>query len=181
MSSNECEYLIALRNDHLIPSDVVDPITGVPVLDNRRTSSGSYYIKSEFINNPVFIKLTTKLEQLTNCPSSNFEDFQILKYEYNQRYDTHYDYFANNQSSHLSRGGQRIKTALLYLNTPTLGGHTYFPHFHTIIAPVSGRLVYWDNTDSEGNPIVQSLHGGMPVLDGVKYVITCWIRESKYS
>ena len=40
-----------------------------------------------------------------------------------------------------------------------------------------GTLLIWNNLNAEGEPNTNTLHQGMPVLAGVKYVITKWYRE----
>ncbi|MEG8019949.1 2OG-Fe(II) oxygenase [Sphingomonas aerolata] len=46
-----------------------------------------------------------------------------------------------------------------------------------IIAPKAGNLVIWNNMDDYGAPNPGSVHQGMPVEQGVKYVLTKWYRE----
>ena len=45
------------------------------------------------------------------------------------------------------------------------------------ITPRKGNLLVWNNLDEQGAPNMASLHQGMPVIAGVKYVITKWYRE----
>lgn len=57
--------------------------------------------------------------------SENGEDIQVLRYEHGQKYDPHYDYFADKVN--IARGGHRIATVLMYLTDVTKGGETVFP------------------------------------------------------
>ena len=57
--------------------------------------------------------------------SENGEDMQVLKYEHGQKYDPHYDYFADKVN--IARGGHRIATVLMYLSDVAKGGETVFP------------------------------------------------------
>ena len=57
--------------------------------------------------------------------SDNGEDMQVLRYEHGQKYDTHYDYFADKVN--IARGGHRIATVLMYLSDVAKGGETVFP------------------------------------------------------
>jgi prolyl 4-hydroxylase len=45
------------------------------------------------------------------------------------------------------------------------------------IAPKRGNLLAWNNLDPLGEPNEQSLHQGLPVEAGLKYIITKWYRE----
>jgi prolyl 4-hydroxylase len=60
---------------------------------------------------------------------------------------------------------------------PEEGGQTFFPKAAVRIVPRRGNLLAWNNLNAAGEPNDQSLHQGMPVLAGVKYVITKWYRE----
>lgn len=55
----------------------------------------------------------------------NGEDIQVLRYEPGQKYDPHYDYFADKEN--IARGGHRIATVLMYLTDVEKGGETVFP------------------------------------------------------
>lgn len=57
--------------------------------------------------------------------SENGEDIQVLRYEPGQKYDPHYDYFADKVN--IARGGHRIATVLMYLTDVAKGGETVFP------------------------------------------------------
>jgi hypothetical protein len=56
----------------------------------------------------------------------NGEDIQVLRYEHGQKYDPHYDYFADKVN--IARGGHRIATVLMYLSDVEKGGETVFPN-----------------------------------------------------
>ena len=61
---------------------------------------------------------------MTGVPFENGEDMQILKYEQNQHYKIHEDFFdAVNKGD----GYQRTVTCLMYLSDPDEGGETNFP------------------------------------------------------
>ena len=66
---------------------------------------------------------------------------------------------------------------MIYLNEPDAGGATRFRHLDKIVQPETGKLVVWSNLGPDGliNPF--TLHAGMKVRKGVKYVITKWYRE----
>lgn len=57
--------------------------------------------------------------------TENGEDIQVLRYEYGQKYDAHFDYFHDKVN--IVRGGHRIATVLMYLSNVTKGGETVFP------------------------------------------------------
>lgn len=177
LQPHECLYFINQKLSELHPSTVCDNKDGSSVLDSCRTSSGSFFNNP---HDPIYSYLISKIAVFTRINSSRFEHVQILRYEPKQEYKPHHDFFQPNQVKQLQRGGQRIRTVLIYLSDVDLGGETYFPHLSLVIKPRMGRMVTWRNTDENINPFDISLHAGLPVLQGVKFVLTCWIREGDY-
>lgn len=57
--------------------------------------------------------------------AENGESIQVLKYEYGQKYEPHFDYFHDKYNQAL--GGHRIATVLMYLSDVVKGGETVFP------------------------------------------------------
>ena len=49
----------------------------------------------------------------------------MLRYNYGQKYDAHFDYFHDKLNSQL--GGHRVATVLMYLSDVEHGGETVFP------------------------------------------------------
>ena len=48
------------------------------------------------------------------------------------------------------------------------------------VAPRKGMLLAWDNMNPDGSPNTATLHEGMAVLEGTKYIITKWFREEPW-
>ena len=38
----------------------------------------------------------------------------------------------------------------------------------------------WNNMNPDGSPNVATLHEGMPVVKGTKYIVTKWFREASW-
>jgi hypothetical protein len=64
----------------------------------------------------------------------------------------------------------------VYLNDVQEGGETVFPDRDVTVRPKRGRAVMFRNLLADGSPDVHSLHAGMPVLAGEKWLATSWIR-----
>lgn len=111
------------------------------------------------------------------------ETMQGQRYAPGQHFRAHHDFFYENQSywkKVRGEGGQRTWTAMVYLNDVDEGGATWFPQAGIRIAPKRGLLLIWNNMMPDGTPNQLTLHEGMPVLRGVKYVVTKWFREGNW-
>jgi len=60
------------------------------------------------------------------------------------------------------------------------GGATAFPKAGVTVQPKSGRAVVFDNLREDGSPEPDSLHAGLPVERGEKWLATLWIRQGQY-
>ena len=78
----------------------------------------------------------------------------------------------------IENGGQRLLTAMVYLNN-AVGGGTAFPKLNIIVGSIGGRLLLFGNVDENNQPHELSLHQGLPPHEGEKWVMTLWFRENK--
>lgn len=111
------------------------------------------------------------------------ETMQGQRYAPGQHFRAHHDYFFQSESYWervVKDGGQRTWTAMIYLNDVAEGGATWFPQAGIRVAPKRGLLLIWNNMQLDGSPNPLTLHEGMPVAKGVKYVVTKWFRESHW-
>ena len=76
------------------------------------------------------------------------------------------------------RGGQRVGTLVMYLNTPEKGGGTIFPDVQVEVAPQRGNAVFFSY--ERPDPSTRTLHGGAPVIAGDKWIATKWLREREF-
>lgn len=111
------------------------------------------------------------------------ETMQGQRYAPGQQFRAHNDWFsegAHYWADMQRTGGQRTWTAMIYLNDVEEGGATWFPQAGIRVAPKRGLLLAWNNMKADGSPNGLTLHEGMPVIAGVKYVITKWFREGAW-
>ena len=66
---------------------------------------------------------------------------------------------------------------MIYLNQPEDGGATRFKTIGKTVQPEAGKLLAWNNLGPDGRPNPATLHQGMKVRKGAKYVLTKWFRE----
>ena len=67
------------------------------------------------------------------------------------------------------------------LRTLEAGGGTRFCVPGKIIRPEAGKLLAWNNRRADGSPNPATLHQGMKVRKGTKYVLTKWFREQPFA
>lgn len=119
-------------------------------------------------------ELETRLETLLNTSRQRFEYWQATRYSLNGLFDYHHDagYWGEDQA------GERQRTVLLYLDTPTRGGHTHFRALDVSVQAVAGRLLIWNNLLPTGCCNYGMIHASMPVLEGHKTTLVTWERLS---
>ena len=178
LSAAECDELIRLSRDRMQASHVIDMDSGNTRADAGRTSSGTAFTRGE---SPLIERIERRIEALLQWPYERGEALQILRYEVGQEYKPHYDYVDPTQpgaAPFLARGGQRVASLVMYLNTPQDGGGTNFPDVGFEIAAHQGCAVYFSY--DRPHPMTRSRHGGMPVRAGEKWVATKWLREAEH-
>jgi prolyl 4-hydroxylase len=178
LTEAECDQIVALAGPRMSRSETVDNATGGSEVNAARTSRGMFFERGE---TGVIDRVERRVASLLGWPIQNGEGMQVLHYKPGAEYKPHYDYFDPvhpGSATILQRGGQRVGTLLMYLNTPKKGGGTTFPDVGLEVAPIKGNAVFF----SYDKPHVstKSLHGGAPVIEGEKWVATKWLREREF-
>jgi prolyl 4-hydroxylase len=180
LTDAECDALIDLSRPKLSRSTIVDPDTGSYQIIAARSSEGTFFLRGE---NTLVTSIEKRLSVLTGMPIENGEGLQILHYGVEGEYQPHFDYFEPKEAgsaAHLRRGGQRVSTLIMYLNTVDAGGETIFPDIGLAVAARKGGGVYFSYCDSQENLDRRTLHGGAPVKGGEKWIATHWLRQGAY-
>jgi prolyl 4-hydroxylase len=129
---------------------------------------------------PVVGDVDAKIAKLLGLPLSSSEPLQGQRYAPGQEFKPHTDTFEPGGYDfylHTTDRGQRTWTAMIYLNEPENGGATRFKAVGKTIQPETGKLLAWNNLLPDGRPNPATLHQGMKVRSGTKYVLTKWFRE----
>ena len=124
-----------------------------------------------------------RVAELLGVPPANAETMQGQRYAPGQQFRAHCDYFhedADYWPRMVELGGQRTWTAMVYLNDVEEGGATWFPRAGLRFKPKRGLMVVWNNMRPDGSPNFDTLHEGMRVIEGRKYIITKWFRENAW-
>ena len=172
LSPAACAALIAEIDRVRRPSTIADSIGDAAY---RTSETGD--LPAEL---PVVREVEALLATLTGLDPAHGEPLQGQRYAVGQEFKGHTDYFEPSGADYFhycGATGNRTWTAMVYLNEPEAGGATRFKAVDKLIQPETGKLVCWNNRRPDGSLNPATLHHGMKVRAGVKYVITKWWRE----
>lgn len=179
LNDEECDALIEAAKPRMSRSETVSEVKDGSEVNMARTSRGMFFERGE---NPIVKRVEARIAHLLNWPVENGEGIQVLHYQPGAEYQPHYDYFDARHASTasiLKRGGQRVGTLVMYLNTPLRGGATTFPDSKMAVQPIKGNAVFFSYPTPD--PSTLTLHGGAPVLEGEKWVATKWMRQGRFA
>jgi prolyl 4-hydroxylase len=172
LSQAECDQLIERIDAQRVPSQLLAP---TPDPEFRTSESCNLDPLDPFVKG-----IEAKLTDLLGIDPAHGETIQGQRYAVGQQFKQHHDFFYRDQPywpEMEKTGGQRTWTAMIFLNEPEGGGQTAFEKAGLKVAPRRGNLLAWNNMNVIGEPNHFSLHQGVPVTAGVKYIITKWHRE----
>ncbi|CAK4646015.1 hypothetical protein AeMF1_009871 [Aphanomyces euteiches] len=200
LHDDEIDLILDLSMDHLAPSDVThsDNDVGKPATEWR--TSTTYFLPSH--GHPKLEALDQRVADLVKVDESHQEHVQVLRYELNQKYDAHLDYFSIDQLTKspdvvagLDHGYKnRMITVFWYMSDVAKGGHTVFPRAGgkpqprdftdcttgLLSPPKKRKVIVFYSMLPSGRGDVYSLHGGCPVLEGIKYSGNKWIWNKPF-
>jgi prolyl 4-hydroxylase len=172
LSAQECAELVAMIDSRRRPSTVSDDLG-----DRLFRTSETCDLDPGL---PAVAGLERKIADLAGIDPRFGEPIQGQRYAQGQEFKAHTDYFEPNGPDFLrfcSVAGQRTWTVMIYLNQPEAGGATRFKTIGKTIQPETGKLLAWSNLKADGTPNPSTLHHGMKVRAGTKYIVTKWFRE----
>ncbi|RIA46897.1 prolyl 4-hydroxylase [Hephaestia caeni] len=129
---------------------------------------------------PVIDRVEALISAFTGLDRAYGEPVQGQRYAVGQEFKAHTDYFepgGEDYKIHCRHTGNRTWTVMIYLNQPGAGGATRFKAIDKTIQPETGKLLAWNNRRPDGLLNPATLHHGMKVRSGTKYIITKWFRE----
>ncbi|WP_086739317.1 prolyl hydroxylase family protein [Erythrobacter colymbi] len=175
VASDLAAELIALIDTDRRPSTIAD--------DN----GDAYFRTSETCDLPAYLPAVQRIEALITALSgidpAYGEPLQGQRYAEGQEFKPHTDYFTpggRDYDRYCALSGNRTWTFMVYLNDVAAGGATRFKLLDKMFQPEAGKLLCWNNRLPDGGVNHATLHHGMKVRKGVKYVITKWYREQPW-
>lgn len=200
LTKSECSRLIQIAEDSGFTRSTV--VGGPSKISSDRTSRSVYLDKGA---NPFISSIEERASKLFGLPVENIESLQVVKYAFGDQFKEHYDYFEKGSPSTdeaLTRGGQRVATIFVYLNTlhgPFLNimrdgrvtpgddpdvasGCTAFPKLGFQVQPLVGKALLFQNVTEDGKEDPRMLHAGTAVgMYDIKYGLNIWVRQNAWN
>ncbi len=172
LDAGECARLVSLIDERRRPSTIADDLG-----DRYFRTSETCDLDASI---PEVAALDQRIASLTGLDPGLGEPIQGQFYAVGQEFKPHTDYFEPDGADYqrfCTKSGQRTWTVMIYLNEPEAGGATRFRSIDKKIQPETGKLLAWNNLRPDGRVDPDSLHHGMKVRAGTKYIVTKWYRE----
>ncbi|CAA9529775.1 MAG: Similar to eukaryotic Peptidyl prolyl 4-hydroxylase, alpha subunit [uncultured Sphingosinicella sp.] len=172
LEADECTEIIRLIDEKRRPSTIADDV-GDPTFRTSETCDldGTH---------PAVAAVDAKIIALTGLDPAHGEPMQGQRYAVGQEFKAHTDYFEPDGADYprfCSVSGNRTWTVMIYLNDVEAGGATRFTAIDKTVQPELGKLLAWNNGLTGGGMNPNTMHHGMKVRSGVKYIVTKWFRE----
>lgn len=175
-----CEWLIERARPKLYRAPVFAPAGGSSAHKIRTNSSAGFGL---FETDLVFQLARARVAAIVGSPLRNQEPPQVLHYAEGEQYTPHWDYFDPAVAAYrrqIEWGGQRVCTALVYLNAGFEGGETGFPRLDTKLKANAGGLLTFRNVTPDGAIDPRTLHEGCATKRGEKWLLSVWIRDREH-
>jgi len=177
-----CDYIIGYAAPGLQPAAWFNPQSQQWEADPLRHCMTRILlpIDQPLILSAVTARMSVAAETSVDCG----ELPTVLYYKPGQKYQPHLDVMPEEIAAsevEVARGGQRVKTAVLYLNDTYSGGEIHFIRADKTLTPKKGAVVVYDNLLEDGTIDEQALHEGKAVTLGEKWVVSLPIRGGSFS
>lgn len=171
-----CAYVIAHALTRLGPALVYDPRGAGMMRDPLRSSATASLGPLDL--DLALIAVNRRLSSLAGLADDQGEFLSVMRYRPGEQYRPHFDNVPPGPD--FDRNGQRIKTALLYLNDDYEGGETAFLAPDLKVRGRVGDVVVFSNVTADGRGDPASRHAGLPVRSGEKWLASKWFRERNF-
>ena len=180
LSEFECDHIVQLGKSRVKRSSVGSGKSAY--VSNTRTSKTGWLTRhTDRIVDRVFQRMAEVIgvpDEVLNH-DQNAENLQIVHYTKGQEYTPHHDF------GYTGKPHQRFLTLLVYIDPAPQGGGTSFPKAFKgrglAVEPPRGSGVLFYSMLGDGNADDKSLHAGMPVIDGEKWLCNLWVWDPKIS
>jgi prolyl 4-hydroxylase len=178
-SRAECAAIVDAARPALVRSQVIvadGELAGNGAESYHRTSDQAVMQRG---THAVVDRLAARLARLVEWPVGFMENPQVVRYRPGEDFSPHQDFFdAEAHRERIQRDGQRLATAILYLNTPPQGGMTTLLDAEMEIYPHAGSLLLFSYANADET--ARTRHSGVPVPAGEKWILTFFLRDRAY-
>lgn len=174
LSGRECLDVIERSRSKLVDGTVYSRV------DNRYTVSPGRRCRSCLVDQNFNREVSHKVSQVVSCKPSVVEFAQAVCYGVGDRFHNHFDFFnprSPDLADEIRTNGQRVWSAITYLNEEYSGGETDFPMLPLRFKGRAGDTLFIRNTNAKGIPDRRTWHAGLPPLSGEKWVLIQFVRE----
>ncbi|TMW47303.1 hypothetical protein DOY81_007613, partial [Sarcophaga bullata] len=171
INDHEIEQIIAATEQRVEKSKVGAYKTSI--YSELRTSKHAWLWNESYLEN-----LRQRIEDITALSTASEEPLQVVNYGMGGHYAPHYD-FAPFPEHEYGDKGNRLLTALFYMNDVEMGGSTAFPFLRVLVPPIKRSLLVWYNMHNSTEVDYRTKHAGCPVLKGTKWIATKWLHIAK--
>jgi hypothetical protein len=176
-----CDWLIHRARGRMRPAMMYDGTEKIEKVDPHRTCSDYQFdIRNTDL---VLLLVRERISALVKLPTVAMEPPRIFHYARGEQIKAHYDRCGDGVGGYGREGGylgDRIVTFLLYLNDDYEGGDLDFPKTGFRCRGAKGDGVYFAHVDAAGRPDPLSLHAGLEIRQGEKWVLSQWIHDRPF-
>lgn len=181
VSTGECAHLMAQAQARFAPAREV---TSERLSGEQTAFTGSVAVFYTPDCDAVVRNIERRIAAAFELPVTHVEPLSVLRYQHDDRYAPHTDYFdaarLENNRRHGDNSGQRIASFLVYLRAPEQGGETHYLKLGTKIAGRARMALCHFNLASGGAPDAMTLHTGEAVRKGEKWLARTTLREKPF-
>jgi hypothetical protein len=173
-----CAHWISHTAPKLSAAHVYDAEKGGRRTHGMRSNTGAGFSLLE--TDMVMHLCRARIASAIKRPVQFQEAPNVLHYAVGETFSAHFDYLAPenpNFQQPLATLGQRVCTALVYLNDDFDAGETRFLELDRSIRCRTGGLLAFDNVDSNGAVDPKTLHEGVAPTRGEKWLLSVWVRD----
>ena len=177
ISSIDRELLIGYIDQKAEPSTLhTNSKDDVNARDESARTSSECHVQR--YSHSYFSYIDDQFVKLMNLSPFMGEVIHGQKYEINQFYGPHTDFWDENEvNTYCEWMGQRTWTTMLYLNDVEEGGETNFTKLGIKLKPKAGTLIAWNNLYKDGSTNPYTEHEALPPKSGKKYILTKWWKS----
>ena len=175
-----CHHLIGVSAPGMYVASVINPKTGAPEADPQKDCMQRIFLPMEMDIASHVVRV--RMAASAGMTIEHGEYLQVLLYSPGQVFVPHLDGFEGTPESNsdLLRGGQRVKSVLLYLNDNYEGGETHFCVMNEKIKGDEGEAIVIHNVLDDGTLDDQSVHEAFATTEGTKWIASLYMREDPF-